>query len=200
MALSVNILIMRDELNRLRSPAESTSDPARSDRYLLNGTPTQFNFAVRNRGPAEPYTRFEEGADVDIRCWISIAAETRRVFCAISTPEYIENWMEISEQSEHVQWIQLGPDDMLCIVRAESVPAIRVCRFRIKKSRNRLKLVWQTIDPSVVQTSTVDVVVRGVPHRCDLWVRHQGICKDSERQFYLAMWRRSLYKLQGLLQ
>lgn len=200
MSLSVNILIMRDELYKLRSPTYSSSGPAQSDRCARKRARNQLDDSVCDRDHAGPHFNSKVGEDVDIRCWISIAAETRRVFCAISTPEYIESWMEFSEQSQAVHWIHLGADDMLCIVREDSVREIRVCRFRIQKRKNSLKFLWESIDPSMGRTSTVDIVVKGAPHRCDLWVRHRGICHNSEKQFYTTMWRRSLYKLQGLLQ
>jgi hypothetical protein len=141
----------------------------------------------------------EAATGLDVGCWVEIAAEWRRVFSAVSIPEYIETWIELGDGTALNHWIPLGPQDMLCIQRMPTTRVVRIYRMKIRTRRNRLTFLWESIEPHIVHPSTVEIVIKGRPRRCTLRLRHSGLRNWNERQLYSVVWRRSLDRLQSLL-
>jgi len=200
--------MMRNELLSNRTPAvlphcppgsEETSDGLhRANKRLRARLPSR-ECAASPHTAGLPST-LEAATAFDVGFWVEIAAEWRKVFSAVSIPEYIETWMEFPDESGTDYWVHLGPDDMLCINRTRTAAAVRIFRLRIQIKRKSLTFLWENIEPNSMHASKVEIVMTGGPHRCCLRLRHSGLRNWDERQLYSRIWSRSLDKLQGLLQ
>jgi hypothetical protein len=198
---------MRDELLSYATPTpskdctpasdEQTDGLQRSNWRLGARTPSR-KYAVRMVTGAS--STFDAPTEWDVGFWIEIAAERRKVFSALSIPEYIETWMELADESKDNYWIHLGSDDLVCINVTGTAPTVRIYRLKIQPRRNSLSFLWEVIEPPFAHSSKVEILIGGGRHRCNLRLRHSGLCDSRERELYSTIWRRSLDKLQGLLE
>lgn len=144
--------------------------------------------------------REEAAHPLNIGFWIEIGADWRKVFAAVSIPEYMETWMEFSGPTGVDHWVHLDSNDLVCISMLEAGSTVRVCRLRMQCKAKNVSFLCETLEPQTIQTSKVEIVVKGGPRRCSLRLQHSGISDLQDKKRYAAIWRRSLEKLQRLLQ
>ena len=200
---------MRDLLPSDKMPATSTHWTSHSkvqqDALQQTNPPARPRLALRectvrprtslSAPPAEATTELAVGF------WAEIASEWRKVFSAVTIPEYIEAWMELADEGGATHWIHLGPEDMLCINMGRAAATPRIYRLRIHARRTSISFLWEQIESQSMHASQVEIILRRVgAHRCDLRLQHSGLQSWAERQLYSGIWQRSLGKLQGLLQ
>jgi uncharacterized protein YndB with AHSA1/START domain len=149
---------------------------------------------------ASSQAHFEAVATNEVKARVEIAAEWRRIFSALSIPEYIEAWMNIAEETGSDHWVPLGPEGMLCVSTTRSAATVSIYRLRLHIKRNSLSFFWESMEPNNVQASRVDIVLKRGQRRCTLQLRHSGLRNSNEEEVYSRMWRRSLGNLQNLMQ
>jgi hypothetical protein len=203
-----DMLIMRDQLLSNRTPPTAAQRPPGSEEKVDGQQRANKRLRVRLSSqqctvcpqPLGFPSTFEATTELDVVFWIEIASERRKVFSAVSIPEYIETWMELTEEHGADYWFHLGSEDMLCIHRSPAAATACIYRLRIQPKGNSLTFFWESIEPHFAHASRVEIVIRGRRYRTSLWLRHRGLRNRDETQLYSAIWRRSLDKLQCLLQ
>jgi hypothetical protein len=130
----------------------------------------------------------------------SLAADTRRIFEALTVPEYMELW--ISLPGNH-------PD---CCTRADRRMDGFVCEhFCSDRSmvtisgaysvflRRKLVFSWKISGVSSTSASLADLRLCGDFERSILRLRHIGFASDEDYSWHMALWTSSLTRLSGLL-
>jgi hypothetical protein len=130
----------------------------------------------------------------------SLAADTRRIFEALTVPEYMELW--ISLPGDH-------PD---CCTRAnrrtDGFVCEHLCGGRSKVTisgaysvflRRKLVFSWTISGLSSTAASLADLRLCGDFERSILRLRHFGFTSDEDYSWHTALWTASLTRLSGLL-
>jgi hypothetical protein len=130
----------------------------------------------------------------------SLAADTRRIFEALTVPEYMELW--ISLPGYH-------PD---CCTRAERRMDGFVCEHLCKGQsmvtisgaysvflRRKLVFSWAISGLSSTAASLADLRLCGDFERSILRLRHFGFASDEDCAWHTALWTASLTRLSALL-
>ena len=194
--------MMRDHLLSNATPA--TSVHRRRDFKQKSDDLKSANTSYKPCSPSRECTLRAQGLEAttafDVGIWVEIAAEWRRVFRAISIPEYIEAWMEFPDQCGSNHWVYVGKQDVLCINRTCSSDAAHIYRLRMHIRQKSLTILWESLEPNLPHASRVEIVIGGARQRCYIRLRHTGLRHWDERQMYCGMWSRSLDKLQRILQ
>jgi hypothetical protein len=148
---------------------------------LLNGT-----VAARKRTVEQP------GAEQStIHLESDIRADTRRLFYALTVPEYLETWISfpgplsgcsiLATKNNHEYMIDLCCDGIR--------KTIITGRYRVSE-RRRVVLSWRVEGVGALTESYVDVRLLGNFEYTTLSLRHHGL--DSRQQY---LWHRSLWSL-----
>jgi uncharacterized protein YndB with AHSA1/START domain len=134
---------------------------------------------------------------------VTVAADRRRIFDALTLPEYIETWLTIpcSDPEGRLVASQInglfrfdhhsarGLD--LCIGGA-----YRVCR------RGKMSFTWckwqPPEEPDCATDSLVIIRLYGAFAKSTLCLAHTGLFSENEYRWHGELWDRSLRKLQSL--
>jgi len=148
-------------------------------------------------------TRKEALADLvdvrTIRMEFSLAADTRRIFEALTVPEYMELWMSIPgcHSGCHSRASRLSGGfvfDHLCDRRPLSVRGMyTVCL------RRKIVFTWALSGLRGASTSCADIRLSGDFERSVLRLRHSGFASDDDCSWHVALWTASLSRLSRLL-
>jgi hypothetical protein len=142
----------------------------------------------------------EEPGTLDVMVAIRIEAECWRVLSACSIPEYLEAWLEVPAGATIELCSDLSSQSTICVnLRGFDFKRnIRISRLQAKP--DRVTFLWESVESNSGITSLVEILLRDGPRRCTLRLRHSGLRTWDERDLYSTMWRRSLMKLQKLMQ
>jgi len=130
----------------------------------------------------------------------SLAGDTRRIFEALTIPEYMELWLSLPGYH---------PD---CHTRADrrmdGFVCEHLCRGRSKVTisgaysvflRRKLVFSWAISGISGPTASVADLRLCGDFERSILRLRHSGFTSDEDYSWHTALWTASLTRLSGLL-
>jgi Activator of Hsp90 ATPase homolog 1-like protein len=134
---------------------------------------------------------------------VTVGADRRRIFDALTLPEYIEAWLTIPCSDSDCRLVALQKNGVfrfdhlspagldLCIGGA-----YRVCR------RGKMFFTWRkwhpVEHPACVPDSLVVIRLYGAFAKSTLCLAHSGFCSESEYRWHSELWDRSLRKLQSL--
>jgi hypothetical protein len=138
---------------------------------------------------------------LDIFASVKIQAEIWRLLYALSTPEYMEAWVQLP-----------GIERVECHSEGRSFDRFRIDLFSTNKKLgsiygscllskpNRVTYLWHKEPMEIRSESIVEVHLFGGVNYCALKLKHRGLTKDEDHDFYSKMWQLSLEKLRILME
>jgi hypothetical protein len=163
----------------------------------------------RNLSVNEMMTKvLEEGAlnnskanSLEIFASVKIQAEVRRILYALSTPEYMEAWLQLP-----------GVERVECHSERRSFDQFRIDMFSSNKKLpsiygscllskpNRVTYHWDKNHLGISSWSVVEIHILGGPNCCVLKLTHRGLTNEDDREWHSTMWQVSLIKLRILME
>jgi hypothetical protein len=150
-------------------------------------------------GSTEAMFESEEPATLDVVVGVKIEAECWRVYSACSIPEYMEAWLDVPEGTTIDFCNDLGSQNRISVTLRLSYESKRIYSSRLRTKPDRITFLWKSVEPNSVNTSVVEILLKGGPRRCTLRLRHGGLRNWDEKDLYSKMWLQSLMKLQSLM-
>ena len=138
---------------------------------------------------------------LDIFASVEIQAEVQRILYALSTPEYMEAWLQLP-----------GADRVECHSEQRSFDRFRIDMFSsntmipsvyvscLLSKPNRVNYHWEKNSVGLRSRSLAEINLLGGPNRCTLKLRHRGLPSDEDREWHSTMWQLSLNKLRVLME
>jgi uncharacterized protein YndB with AHSA1/START domain len=164
---------------------------------MNNSNSIQSTFDKRPRGLSGP----DLAGESDPRSWTvtlerSVAADTRRIFCALTVPEYLEAWICVpghhpecsNVMSRNAHGFQI---EHHCSSGATTKISGTYCSFLKRK----LSFSWKPAHGSAGGESFVDIRLHGDFERSILRLRHFGLDSEDDFNWHLAFWSSSIARL-----
>lgn len=134
---------------------------------------------------------------------IDVAADRRRIFDALTVPEYIETWLSLPCAHLDCRTIASQANDCYRLdhytanrLEFSITGAYHVCR------RGKMFFTWRKAeasgDQSAAHESMVQIRLYGAFAKSTLCLAHTGFFSESEYRWHRELWNRSLTKLQSL--
>ena len=169
---------------------------------VMNKTVTAKQIATVNYAASYPQAAAMaiRAGSADIKIEIRLAADTRRIFEALTIPEYMELWMSMPGShpvcSSRVSRVADGfIIDHFC----GSNPPIRIAGTYLMCLRRKLAFTWSVSGPCIRPSSFADIRLSGDFGKSILRLRHSGFASSEEYSWHDAFWRSSLSRLSRLL-
>jgi hypothetical protein len=140
-----------------------------------------------------------KATSLEIFTSVRIQAEVQRILYALSTPEYMEAWLQFP-----------GADRIECHSEKRSFDRFRIDMFSsntklpsiygscLLSKPNRVTYLWEKNRVDLRSRSVVEIHILGGPDRCALRLKHRGLTNEEDREWHSTMWQRSLNKLRIL--
>jgi uncharacterized protein YndB with AHSA1/START domain len=153
------------------------------------------------RGPRHPFSN--RVVEREIALHMTLSADRRRIFDALTLPEYIETWLSLPGEHSNCRTVAARTEngyqlDHYGLDRLDfSISGnYRVCR------RARMLFTWRkssaTSDPLSTPESLVLIRLYGAFAQSTLLLTHTGRFSESEYGWTCDLWTLSLRKLQTL--
>jgi uncharacterized protein YndB with AHSA1/START domain len=130
---------------------------------------------------------------------VSLAGNTRRVFEALSVPEYMEVWMSIPGHSGCGATAAREADGFIFEHSCSSGKVAKVSGTYLVFLRRKLVYSWRVTGMLNVRDSLVDIRLCGDFERSILRLRHFQLQSDEECAWHKDFWTVSLSRLNRLL-
>jgi hypothetical protein len=139
-------------------------------------------------------------AELDVTASVEIGAESRRVFYALTLPEYIEAWLQIPA-AEKLQCSanSKAPNSFRIDVYSAEVLSANIEVSCLLLNSDRVIYLWKNTRVGNKAETVVDVRIKSSLGRCVINLSHSGFDDTEESLWHLRMWRSSLNKLCGLM-
>jgi uncharacterized protein YndB with AHSA1/START domain len=130
---------------------------------------------------------------------ISINTNVRRIFDAMTFPEYQEAWLRMPghDLNCHVSATQSSEWFRLDRHSIDGIDISIVGSYKVVR-RNKLLFTWRKNGASTSNESLVHVRLRGDFGRSTLHLRHSGLTSTTEYLWHYEMWQTSLSNLAAL--
>jgi uncharacterized protein YndB with AHSA1/START domain len=130
---------------------------------------------------------------------LSIKAEVRRLFHALTAPEYIETWISFPGHPGGCANIATKiENDFLIAHMCEGIPTTRISgRFSVCERRN-LTFSWRVDGDRNVSTSFVNIRLYGDFEYTTLQLTHGGFASREHYGWHRSFWSLSLARLKRL--
>jgi uncharacterized protein YndB with AHSA1/START domain len=131
---------------------------------------------------------------------VSLAGDTRRIFEALTVPEYMELWMSMPGHHPvcHSRASRLADGfviDHLC----DSRPPIRIAGTYLMCLRRKLIFRWSVHGPWISPVTFADIRLSGEFENSLLRLRHSGFASRDDYSWHAEFWKSSLTRLSRLL-
>lgn len=134
---------------------------------------------------------------INLQC--SVAADTRRIFYALTVPEYIEAWICIPgchpECRNVACRVARGFEIEHC---CGSGAMTRVSGTYFSFEKRKLSFSWRPAWVADTQDSLVDIRLYGDFEKSILRLRHFGLKSEKDFNWHLSLWSASVARLGGL--
>jgi uncharacterized protein YndB with AHSA1/START domain len=129
----------------------------------------------------------------------SVRAEIRRLFHALTAPEYIETWLSFPGHPAGCGNVATkSENDFLIDHMCEGVPTTRISgRFSVCERRN-LTFSWRVDGDTNVSSSFVNIRLSGDFEYTTLQLEHGGFASREQYGWHRSLWSSSLAKLKRL--
>lgn len=126
----------------------------------------------------------------------SVPAERKRVFYALTMPEYMEAWLAVPGVSPGCICVRTrnGSFSIRCI--ADGAPFTIGCNYRVC-NRSKLFFDWKHDTNPPIATSLVTIRLMGEFERTDLELIHFGL-DPSAQDWHRKLWQASFAQLSRL--
>jgi uncharacterized protein YndB with AHSA1/START domain len=129
----------------------------------------------------------------------SIRADARRLFHALTVPEYIETWLSFpGHHGNCANLARTAEHDYAIEHRCEGKASVTIAGTYSVRQRHNLMFSWRVDgDPSVPESS-VDIRLRGNFESTTLVLRHKGFESAMQCAWHRALWTASIERLVRL--
>ncbi|MDE3200176.1 MAG: SRPBCC domain-containing protein [Acidobacteriota bacterium] len=165
--------------------------------------PTEARFLRDNSIESAGGVTMQLGADT-IRATVRVRADTRRVYQALVSPEYVETWLAIPDAEGPLIVTQAVPSQLdtlpawECSVQNDAPLRIHA-GFTVAR-RRRLFIRWKLDRGASQLESRISIRLIGDFEHTTLALCHAGIDANGELGWHHQMWRQSLCRLAKLYQ
>lgn len=130
---------------------------------------------------------------------ISIQADARRLFHALTVPEYVETWLCVPGERPGCSTIaSKNENDYVIEHFCEGQPAVAISgRYRVSRRRN-VTFTWRVDGYLCVPESEVEIRLYGEFERTRVILRHRGFVIRYNAAWHRALWTGSLRRLAAL--
>jgi uncharacterized protein YndB with AHSA1/START domain len=148
--------------------------------------------------PLRPRVVHQQGSWT-VHLELSIKAEVRRLFHALTAPEYIETWISFPGHPAGCANVATKMEnDFLIAHMCDGVPTTRISgRFSVCERRN-LTFSWRVEGDTNVGTSFVNIRLSGDFEYTTLQLKHGGFASREEYVWHRSLWSSSLARLKRL--
>lgn len=131
---------------------------------------------------------------------IDVDAETRRIFQALTVPEYIEAWITFPGQTGDsvIRAVEEGNGYRLDHYSAGRRETSIRSAYLFRHNR-KMRMFWEKTQESNCDASLVDFRLRGNFGSSLLELRHTAIKSCAELDWHTSLWQDSLARLASLL-
>ena len=162
------------------------------------GFPT-FPHSGRDGARRQPFCQELTSGTLSVRLEVSIGADTRRLFHALTDPEYLEAWLCLPGQHPGCSVIAGRYDrDYLIEHFCDGRPSVLIWGRYLVLRRRHVMFSW-TVDGDVCIPEThVAILLRGDFERTTLVLRHTGFASRNDSAWHWALWNTSIGRLAAL--
>ena len=129
----------------------------------------------------------------------SLAADTKRIFDALTVPEYIEAWICVPGTHPDCRNVSCRDAQGFQIEhQCNTGPTTRITGTYFSFLKRKLSFSWQPATEAGSGESFVDIRLYGDFERSILRLRHCGFRSEEEFQWHLALWTTSIARLSKL--
>jgi uncharacterized protein YndB with AHSA1/START domain len=149
--------------------------------------------------PARQRPDDEKFGSLNLSMEVSIRADARRLFHALTAPEYVELWLSIPGQHTDCWTVGAGNDQEFAIEhfcggrRFVGISG----RYAVCRRRN-VMFTWRVEGGVCVPETQVDIRLRGDFERTTLRLRHTGFVSRHDFAWHHALWNLSIGRLAAL--
>jgi uncharacterized protein YndB with AHSA1/START domain len=130
---------------------------------------------------------------------VSINTVARRIFQALTVPEYLETWLRMpgDDPDCYIAALQYSNYYRLDRYRRGGVDVSVKGSYRIFR-RNKLHFTWQKHAESATPESLVQIRLHGDFGRTTMRLKHVGLPSPEQHLWHQEMWELSLARLASL--
>ncbi len=131
---------------------------------------------------------------------VSIQADARRLFHALTAPEYLEAWLCLPGELPEGSTVAASTDQDFVIQHfCDGRPSILISGRYLVCRRRSLMFSWRADGDLCVPETMVDIRLRGDFERTKLVLRHSGFASRHDFAWHKNLWNASLSRLAALL-
>ena len=127
---------------------------------------------------------------------VSIRADIRRLFHALTVPEYMEAWLSVPGERPGCATVAVRSNDDYVIEHfCEGRPSFTMSgRYRVCRRRS-VAFSWRIDGDLSVPETEVEIRLRGDFERTTLALRHTGFASRHDSAWHEALWNASMGRL-----
>jgi uncharacterized protein YndB with AHSA1/START domain len=165
---------------------------------LRPSAPSITELFSHNDLPVRPRGARQQGP-LTVHLELSIKAEVRRLFHALTAPEYIETWISFPGHAAGCANVATKVEnDFLIAHMCQGGAATQISgRFSVCERRN-LTFSWRVEGERNVSTSFVNVRLSGDFEYTTLQLKHGGFTSREQYGWHRSLWSSSLARLKKL--
>jgi uncharacterized protein YndB with AHSA1/START domain len=148
------------------------------------------------RAPARP----ARSSGWNVRISTVLKADARRIFQALTLPEYLEAWITMPDQEPESSIAVLGEAGGFRLVHSsENRVVSSIAAYFLLQKLRVLRFHWRSTRARVSVPGLVEVRIRDQFEGCVLELRHSALASAEEYLWHRKLWQNSLRKLAVLL-
>jgi hypothetical protein len=131
---------------------------------------------------------------------VDVEADARRIFHALTVPEYLEAWIDLPDCGKDSTIVAATTDNGYRLDHyADGGVDVSISGSYLFCHQRKLRLFWQADRLSTHTDSLLDFRLRGNFGSSVLELRHMGLGSAEEYTWHERLWRGSLERLTSLL-
>jgi Activator of Hsp90 ATPase homolog 1-like protein len=129
----------------------------------------------------------------------NVRADTRRLFHALTVPEYLETWLSLPGHGSGCSMAAARSNDDYVIEHyCEGRPALSITGTYSLCRRRNVMFSWRVDGMRSVPETEVDIRLRGNFENTTLTLRHSGFASSADCVWHKALWLASMHRLIAL--
>jgi uncharacterized protein YndB with AHSA1/START domain len=153
----------------------------------------------RTRGSKTSISTVSASSPWTVAVECSLAADTKRIFNALTVPEYIEAWICVPGSHSNCQNVTCRVSHGFQIEHhCNSGSTTRITGTYFSFLKRKLSFSWLPASEPGSADSFVDIRLYGDFERSILRLRHRGFASEDEFHWHAAFWTASIARLSKL--
>jgi len=127
----------------------------------------------------------------------SVAADTQRIFQALTLPEHMENWLSLPccHSTQGSQAFSAENGFSIAHVCSDNHPFTTIAGEYSTCRTRKLRFSWTVVGDFVLDRTVVDIRLGGDFGRSILKLQHSGFNSEAQCRWHHALWVASLQRL-----